>query len=158
MKKHISITACRLAILITERGYEPGIPLEIAGEEQLVTAIEIRGVRWYSGDHHLTRGQQEKLTERAYAIIEKDRQPRPATKISIRDCQKAIGIAGGIRISLSWGSSLPRHSFVSRKAMAVLNVSSGRSRSNCCGPGTSSPYRNWLGHWRSFARFTTSTG
>ena len=100
MKKRISITACRRAILITERGYEPGIPLEAAGEEQLVTNIEIRGVRWYSGDHRLTRSQQEKLTERAYAIIENDQQPRLAPKISIRDCQKAIGIAGGIRTSL----------------------------------------------------------
>ena len=100
MKKRVSIAACRHAILITERGYEPGIPLEIGGEEQLVTGIEIRGLRWYRGDHRLTRGQQEKLTKRAYAIIENDRQPRPAPKISIRDCRKAIGIAGGIRISL----------------------------------------------------------
>ena len=100
MKKRVSITACRHAILITERGNEPGIPLEIGGEEQLVTGIEIRGVRWYSGDHRLTRGQQEKLTERAYVIIANDRHPRPAPKISIRDCQKAIEVAGGIRISL----------------------------------------------------------
>ena len=100
MKKRVSITACRHAILITERGNEPGIPLEIGGEEQLVTGIEIQGVRWYSGDHRLTRGQQEKLTERAYVIIENDRHPRPAPKKSIRDCQKAIEVAGGIRISL----------------------------------------------------------
>ena len=100
MKKRVSITACWHAILITERGYEPGIPLEIGGEEQRITDIDIRGGRWYSGDHRLTRGQQEKLTERAYAIIANDQQPRLAPKISIRDCQKAIGIAGGIRISL----------------------------------------------------------
>lgn len=100
MKKRISITACRHAILITERGNEPGIPLEIGGEEQLVTSVEIRGVRWYSGDHRLTCGQQEKLTQRAYVIIENDQQTQPAPTISIRDCQKAIGIAGGIRISL----------------------------------------------------------
>ena len=100
MKKRVSITACRHAILITESGNEPGIPLEIDGEEQLVTGIEIRGLRWYSGDYRLTRGQQEKLTERAYTIIANDQQPRLAPKISIRDCQKTIGIAGGIRISL----------------------------------------------------------
>lgn len=100
MKKRVSITACRHAIVITERGYEPGILLQIDGEEQLITDIKIRAGRWHSGDHCLTRGQQEKLTERAYAIIENDRHPRPAPKISIRDCQKAIGIAGGIRISL----------------------------------------------------------
>ena len=100
MKKQISITACRHAILITERGYEPGLPLEIDGEERMITELEIRGGRWYARDRRLTRGQQEKLTRRAYAIIEKDRQPRRAPKISIRDCQKAIRIAGGIRISL----------------------------------------------------------
>ena len=66
----------------------------------MITDIEIRGGGWHSGDHRLTRGQQEKLTRRAYAIIEKDRQFRHAPKISIRDCQKAIWIAGGIRISL----------------------------------------------------------
>ena len=100
MKKRISISACRHAILITERGYEPGIPLEIGGEEQRITDIEIQGGRWYSGDHRLTHGQQEKLTQRALGIIENDRWPRVAPTISIRDCQKAIRIAGGIRISL----------------------------------------------------------
>ena len=43
MKKRISITACRHAILIRERGYTPGIPLEISGEERMITDIEIRG-------------------------------------------------------------------------------------------------------------------
>ena len=100
MKKRISITACRHAILFTERGSETGIPVKIDGEERMITDIEIQGGRWHSGNHRLTRGQQEKLTRRAYAIIENDRQPRLPPKISIRDCQKAIGIAGGIRISL----------------------------------------------------------
>ena len=100
MKKQISITACRHAILITERGYEPGIPLDIDGEERIITDVEIRGGSWYAKDQRLTRGQQEKLTKRAYTIIENDRQPRVAPAKSIRDCQKAIGIAGGIRISL----------------------------------------------------------
>ena len=40
------------------------------------------------------------MTQRALAIIENDQQPRLAPKISIRDCQKAIGIAGGIRVLL----------------------------------------------------------
>ena len=65
MKKRIPITACRHAILITEGGYEPGIPLEIDGEERRITDIEIRGGRWYAGDHRLTPGQKEKLTRRA---------------------------------------------------------------------------------------------
>ena len=43
MKKRISITACRHAILIRERGYTPGIPLEISGEERMITDLEIRG-------------------------------------------------------------------------------------------------------------------
>ena len=100
MKKRISIPACRHAILITERGYEPGIPLEIDGDERMITGIEIRDGRWYSADRRLTRGQQERLTQRTLAIIENDQQPRVVPTISIRDCQKAIRIAGGIRISL----------------------------------------------------------
>ena len=100
MKKRISITACRHAYLITERGYEPGIPLEIDGEEGMITDIEIRGGRWYSRDHRLTRGQQEKLTQRACGIIENDRWSGVKATKSIRDCQKAISISGGIRISL----------------------------------------------------------
>ena len=100
MKKQISITVCRHAILITERGYKPGIPLDIDGEERLITDVEIRDGRWYAKDQRLTRGQQEELTRRAYAIIENDRQPWAAPTRSIRDCQKAISIAGGIRISL----------------------------------------------------------
>ena len=66
----------------------------------MITDVEIRDGRWYAKDYLLTRGQQEKLTRRAYAIIENDRQPRVAPTKSIRDCQKAISIAGGIRISL----------------------------------------------------------
>ena len=100
MKKRISITACRHAYLITERGYEPGIPLEIDGEEGMITDIEIRGGRWYSRDHRLTRGQQEKLTQRACGIIENDRWSGVKATKSIRDCQKAISISGGIRILL----------------------------------------------------------
>ena len=100
IEKRVSITACRHAILITERGSEPGIPLKIDGEEQLITEIETRAGRWYSGDLRLTRGQQEKLTQQAWGIIENDRQPRVKPTKSIRDCQKAISIAGGIRISL----------------------------------------------------------
>ena len=66
----------------------------------MITDVEIRDGRWYANDHLLTRGQQEKLTRRAYAIIKNDRQPRVAPTKSIRDCQKATSIAGGIRVSL----------------------------------------------------------
>ena len=99
MKKRVSITACRHAILITVRGNEPGIPLEIGGEEQRITDIEIQGLRWYSGDHRLTRGQQEKLTERAYVIIANDQQARPAPKISFGIVRRRSGLpaASGFR-------------------------------------------------------------
>ena len=97
MKTRISISACRHAILITERGYEPGIPLEIDGEEQMITDIGIRDGRWYSGDHRFTRRHQELLTQRAQAIIKQDRLPRLPPKVSIRDCRKAIGIVGRMR-------------------------------------------------------------
>ena len=100
MKTRISISACRHAILITERGYEPGIPLEIDGEERTITGIEIKEGRWYSGDHRLSRQEQEQLTQLSLAIIERDRSPRTPPTVSIHECQKAIGIAGGIRISL----------------------------------------------------------
>ena len=53
----------------TRARYSP----DIDGEEQPITDVEIRGGRWYTKDHCLTRGQQEKLIWRAYAIIEKDR-------------------------------------------------------------------------------------
>ena len=83
MKTRISISACRHAILITERGYEPGIPLEIDGEERTITGIEIKEGRWYSGDHRLSRQEQEQLTQLSLAIIERDRSPRTPPTVSI---------------------------------------------------------------------------
>ena len=102
MKTRISIRACEHAIAITRRWGDPGIPLEVEGEERRITDIEIRMGRWYSGNHCLTRQQQEQLTQKAKAIMEHDRGPRPPPAISIRECQEAIEIAGGIKISL-WG-------------------------------------------------------
>ena len=100
MKKRISITACRHAILITERGYEPGIPLEIDGEERMITEIDIQVGRWYSVDHCITRRRQEQVTDLALAIIERNRGPRTPPTVSIRECQEAIRIVGGIKIAL----------------------------------------------------------
>ena len=100
MKARLSIRACQHAIAITRRWGDPGIPLEIDGEERRITDIEIRMGRWYSGDHRFTRQQQEQLTQKAKAIMEHDRGPRIPPAISIRECQQAIEIAGGIRISL----------------------------------------------------------
>ena len=64
----------------------------------MINHIDNGDRRCYSGDHRLTRGQQEKLTQRAWGIVENDQQPWVAPTISIRDFQKVIGIALGIRI------------------------------------------------------------
>ena len=56
--------------------------------------------RWYSGDHRFTRQEKEQLTQKAKVIMEHDRGPRTPPAISIRECQQAIEIAGGIRILL----------------------------------------------------------
>ena len=70
------------------------------GAASTITDIEIRMRRWYSGDNRFTRQEQEQLTQKAKAIMEHDRGPRTPPAISIRECQEAIEIAGGIRISL----------------------------------------------------------
>ena len=100
MKTRISIRACQHAITITQRWGDPGIPLEVDGEERRITDIEIRKGRWYSGDYCFTRQEKEELTQKAKAIMEHDRGPRTPPAISIRECQQAIEIACGIRIVL----------------------------------------------------------
>ena len=74
--------------------------LDLDGEEWRITDIEIRMGRWNSGNHCFTRRQQEQLTQKAKAIMEHDRGPRTPPAISIRECQEAILIAGGIRVLL----------------------------------------------------------
>ena len=106
MKKRISIGACRRAISIMSWTAVGGIRLTVEGEERVITQVVAREGHWYSGEDRLTRRQQEELTERAQAIIEEDRKhteerfPRLPPKISIRECQEAIGIAEGIRMTL----------------------------------------------------------
>ena len=100
MKTRISIRACQHAIAVTRRWGDPGIPLDLDGEEQRITDIEILKGRWYNGNHCFTRQQEEQLTQKAKAIMEHDRGPRTPPAISIRECQEAIEIAGGIRILL----------------------------------------------------------
>ena len=85
---------------ITRRWGDPGIPLEVDGEERRITDIEIRMGRWYSGDHRFTRQEQEQLTQKAKAIMEQDPGPRTPPAISIRECQEAIEITGGIQVWL----------------------------------------------------------
>ena len=102
----ISIGACQRAIWIMRWARGGGIPLSLNGEERVITQVVVRDGHWYSGDARLTRRQQEELTQRAQAIIEEDRKhteerfPRLPPTISIRECQEAIGIAGGIPMTL----------------------------------------------------------
>ena len=102
----ISIGACRRAISIMSWTEVGGIRLTVEGEERVITQVVAREGHWYSGEDRLTRRQQEELTERAQAIIEDDlkryqeRFPRLPPRISIRECQEAIGIAGGIAMTL----------------------------------------------------------
>ena len=102
----ISIGACRRALSIVRWTEEGGIPLDIEGEERVITQVVAREGHWYSGDRRLTHSQKQELTRRAQAIIDQDRKafqerfPRQPPKISIRECQEAIGIGGGIRMML----------------------------------------------------------
>ena len=102
----ISIGACRRALSIMSWTEVVGIPLTVEGEERVITQVVARDGHWYSGEDRLTRRQQEELTQQAQAIIEDDlkryqeRFPRLPPTISIRECQEAIGIAGGISMTL----------------------------------------------------------
>ena len=102
----ISIGACRRALSIMSWTEVGGIPLTLDGEERVITQVVAREGHWYSGEDRLTHRQQEELTQRAQAIIEDDlkryqeRFPRLPPTISIRECQEAIGIAGGISMTL----------------------------------------------------------
>ena len=106
MTIRISIGACRRAISIMSWTQVGGILLTVEGEERVITKVVAREGHWYSGEDRLTRRQQEELTERAQAIIEDDLKryqecfPRLPPRISIRECQEAIGIAGGIAMML----------------------------------------------------------
>jgi hypothetical protein len=106
MSMRISIGACRRVLSIMSWTEVGGIPLTVEGEERVITQVVAREGHWYSGEDRLTRRQQEELTERAQAIIEDDlkryqeRFPRLPPRISIRECQEAIGIAGGIPMML----------------------------------------------------------
>ena len=106
MKMRLSIGACRRALSIMSWTRVGGIPVTVEGEERVITQVVARDGHWYSGDRRLTRPQQEELTRRAKVIIEEDRKqfqerfPRLPPAISIRECQEAILIGGGIRMTL----------------------------------------------------------
>ena len=83
-----------------------GIPLTVDGEERVITEVNVRDGHWYSGDRRLSRSQQEELTRRSQAIIEEERRryeerfPRRPPRVSIRECQEAIWMGGGIGMRL----------------------------------------------------------
>ena len=100
MKPKISIGACRRAVEIAGGS----LPLMIQGEPVLITrALRTQAAHWVCGDIQLPRASQEALTRQARAIIAEDERPlvpaAPPT-ISIRECQQAIEMAGGIPITL----------------------------------------------------------
>ena len=103
MKSKISISDCRKAIRIAG-----GISLTMRDEylrdqQMLITEVATKGSRWVSGDLRFTRAGRELLTERARAILaegKRTRIPPAPPKRSIRECQKAIEIAGGIHLTM----------------------------------------------------------
>ena len=80
--------------------------MTVDGEERVITQVFVKDGHWYSGDHRLSRSQQEELTRRAQAIIEEERRryeerfPRRPPRVSIRECQEALRMGGGIRMRL----------------------------------------------------------
>ena len=88
MESKVSISDCRKAIEV--KGH---LWLTIRGEQVLITKLAARGGRWVSGDIRFTRYQQECLTALARFLI-------APPKISIKDCRKAIEVAGVISITL----------------------------------------------------------
>ena len=100
MPPNISIGACRRAIAIVGGS----LPLMIRGEPVPIThALRTQGTHWVCGAIQLPRASQEALTTKARAIIAEDERPLipPAPPaISIRECQHAIELAGGIPITL----------------------------------------------------------
>ena len=100
MKPKISIGTCREGIRIAGSG----IPLMIRGEQVLITRdLRTQGKHWVSGDIRLPRASQEELTMKARTLIAEEERNRISfgpPKISIRECQQAIEIAGVIPITL----------------------------------------------------------
>ena len=84
----VSISGCRKAI--EANGH---LWLTNRGEQVIITKLAARGGRWVCGDIRFTRYQQECLTALARFLI-------APPKISIKDCRKAIEVAGVIPITL----------------------------------------------------------
>ena len=101
-----SISDCRRAIKIA-RGRDMttlGMTVTLGGEQMLITDLRVIDKQWISGDRRFTAKEKELLTTQARAIIAEDEAFRNRFRtppiISIKECQEAIAIAGGIPITL----------------------------------------------------------
>ena len=101
-----SISDCRWAIQIA-RGRDMttlGMTVTLGGEQMLITDLRVIDKQWVSGDRRFTHKEKELLTKQARAIIAEDEafrnRFRTPPMISIKECQEAIAIAGGIAITL----------------------------------------------------------
>ena len=81
-----------------------GMTVTLGGEKMLITDLRIIDKQWVSGDRRFTPREKELLTTQARAIIAEDEAFRDRFRtppvISIKECQEAIAIAGGISITL----------------------------------------------------------
>ena len=101
-----SISDCRRAIQIA-RGRDMttlGMTVTLGGEQMLVTNLRVIDKQWISGDRRFTPKEKEFLTAQARVLIAEDEAFRDRLRtppmISIKECQEAIAIAGGIPITL----------------------------------------------------------
>ena len=104
-----SISDCRRAIQIA-RGQDMttlGMTVTLGGEQMLITDLRVidkQCKQWISGDRRFTPKEKALLTTQARAIIAEDEAFRNRFRtppiISIKECQEAIAIAGGIPITL----------------------------------------------------------
>ena len=101
-----SISDCRRAIQIA-RGRDMttlGMTVTLGGEKLLLTDLRIIDKQWVSGDRRFTPREKELLTTQARVLIAEDEafrnRFRTPPMISIKECQEAIAIAGGIPITL----------------------------------------------------------
>ena len=101
-----SIRDCRRAIQIA-RGRDMttlGMTVTLGGEQMLITDLRVIDKQWIRGDRRFTPKEKEFLTPQARVLIAEDEAFRDRLRtppmISIKECQEAIAIAGGIPITL----------------------------------------------------------
>ena len=81
-----------------------GMIVTLSGEQMLITDLRVIDKQWISGDRRFTPKEKEFLTTQARVLIAEDEAFRDRLRtppmISIKECQEAIAIAGGIPITL----------------------------------------------------------